>query len=216
MMIRTTKTVFCILALSSSTLTVAQTTLSLSAGLAASWQSTKLSGQRYATHSLFAPSANVAIDIPICSQWSIQPALGFIQKGGDFPLDYTGPGSGGQTLRINELELAVRARYRKTGKRLDTYLALGPYAGFLLSKKITNNGQTTDDNSPYRAAEFGLSLAPGVEMHIKSALLFIEARYLLGITQVNDDSDSPVLVKNRLHSAGLSAGFRFSVGGNKK
>ncbi len=215
-MIRTTETVLCILALSLSTQAVAQTTLSLSAGLAASWQTTKLSSQRYTTHPLFAPSANIAVDIPICSQWTIQPAFGFIQKGGDFPLDYTGPSAGGYTLRINELEIAVRARYRKTGKRLDTYLALGPYAGFLLSKKITNNGQTIDDNSPYRAAEFGLSLAPGIEMHVKTALLFIEAKYLLGITQVNDDANSPVLVKNRLHSAGLSAGFRWPIGGKKE
>jgi len=212
-MIHTTKTVLCILALSLSTLAVAQTTLSLSAGLAASWQTTRLSGQRHTTHPTFAPAANVSVDIPLSAQWSIQPALGFIQKGGDFPLDYTGPGSGGQTLRINELEVAVRARYRKTGEHIHTYLALGPYAGFLLSKKITINGQTTDDYSPYRAAEFGLSLSPGIEMPVKSALLFIEARYLLGITQVNDDADSPVLVKNRLHSAGLSAGFRFPVGG---
>ncbi len=215
-MIRTTKTVFCILALSLSAQAVAQTTLSLSAGLAASWQTTRLSGQRHTTHPIFAPAANVAVDIPLNAQWTIQPALGFIQKGGEFPLDYTGPGSGGRTLRITELDVAVRARYRKTGERVHTYLALGPYAGFLLSKKISINGQTTDDNSPYRVAEFGLSLAPGIEIPLRSALLFIEARYLLGITQVNDDADSPVLVKNKLHSAGLSAGFRWPVGGKKE
>lgn len=211
-MIRSTQTVFLPLLLLSAGV-FAQTGLSVSAGPAASWQISRVSGERYTSNPLLGHAVHAAYDLPLAARWILQPSAGFIRKGGYFPEDYTGPGSGGQSLRIHELDLAVRARYLWALEKFDFSLAAGPYAAFLLSKRIGTGNIVVSDGNDYRPMEFGLNAGPGLYFNREKGSFFVEARYLMGLSPINKNSGNPVSTRRTLQAAVLAAGWQF--GGKK-
>ena len=82
----------------------------------------------------------------------------------------------------------------------------GPQVGFLISAKSKNNNNTTDNKDNLKPIDFGLSI--GASYVVPSTGFGIDARYNLGLSNINKDSE--VNSTNR----GLQLGVFYIFGKN--
>ncbi len=75
------------------------------------------------------------------------------------------------------------------------YIMAGPTIGFNLSakQKITlgSDSDEEDIKDDISSTDFGLGFGGGVNFHTGNNSIFVEVRYNIGLTNINDDSDDP-------------------------
>jgi len=77
------------------------------------------------------------------------------------------------------------------------YVMAGPSLGFLLSAKYDfKDGPEYDAKDETKGLDLGVGLGGGVSIPRGDKTFFAEARYVLGLTNINDESDEST-VKNR-------------------
>lgn len=116
------------------------------------------------------------------SGFSVQPELNFISKGASFKTT-----SGREKLNLNYLELPVLAKYSFG----PVYLNAGPSLGLRL-------GQGDKEKATYGAMkklDFGLQMGGGVAIAAGLGKIILDARYVLGLTNISDVKG--VNIKNR-------------------
>jgi Outer membrane protein beta-barrel domain len=130
--------------------------------------------------------------IPLFSSCSLQPEVVYSGQG-------TSANVSSVTAKLNYdyLNVPVLFKYQhSTGLFAET----GPQVGFVLSAKEKADGQTTDVKSNSQSTDF--SWAFGIGYQIKVINLGIDARYNLGLTDVNKDNSNGT-VKNSVFQFGL-------------
>ena len=114
------------------------------------------------------------------------------------------------------LEVPVMLKYSFVAKDIKPYIMAGPTIGFNLSakRKITVNGDSEEEDvkDDVKSIDFGLGFGAGVSLPMDHYSIFVEARYTLGLTNINDDpEDSDTDVKTK--GIQIFAGVTFPLGG---
>ncbi len=116
----------------------------------------------------------VATEFIVSDKWSFQPELYYSGQG----FSNQDP-DGFSREKFNYINLPLIAKYYAT-KNLS--VEVGPQVGLLLSAKNKTN-DTNDDIEDQKAIDFGLVGGLGYEL---SNGIFFQARYNLGLTNIND------------------------------
>jgi opacity protein-like surface antigen len=108
------------------------------------------------------------------------------------------------------LEVPVMVKLAFGTSEAKPYVMAGPTIGYLLSAKLTN-GDEEDMKDTTKDFDFGLGFGAGVSFPAGDNMVFVEGRYALGLTNVDDDPDDPVDVKTK--GIQIFAGITFPLGG---
>jgi hypothetical protein len=176
----------------------------------------------------FLPAAGGAIfiEIPITSNFSIQPEIAYTQKGfsiqegfkagGDFfGIDI--PINGKVNFRTNYIEVPVLAKYHFGDKNAaHYYLAAGPSIGYMadagINIRILNifPVKTGLSNDIFKPLELSGVAALGFELPVaENAKVFVEGRYQQGISRAIDTPIFELPVRNKTFGGGI--GLKFNI-----
>ncbi|MEO1261414.1 MAG: porin family protein [Bacteroidota bacterium] len=162
--------------------------------------------------------AGAVCEIKLHQNFAIQPELMFVQKGSkvefpDYYYYYYYYGGGNETeIRLNYMEVPVLAKGIIGNETLSGYAVLGPSFGYAISGYIDQGGEKDtidgDDWDSFKRFEFGANFGAGAGLQIgESGQAFVDLRYLLGFTNIAEDSDGTI--RNRGFS--LTVGFMKSL-----
>lgn len=121
--------------------------------------------------------------------------------------------AGGEEAKVKLSYIEVPALFKLALGTSTTrpYLMAGPTIGFLLSAKVSN-GEEVDIKDDTKSIDIGLGFGAGVSFPAGNNSVFVEGRYALGLTNINDDPDDPdTEVKNK--GIQVIAGITFPLGG---
>ena len=147
------------------------------------------------TNYLFGFSAGVTADLPLGKNFSFQPALQFLQKGGREKSDFFG-NDATITIRLNYLDLPLNFLYRAPGTNGHFVVGLGPSVSVGLSgkDKISSSDGTEEEDIHFgsgsdhlKAFELGGNILMGYEW--KSGFS-VQANYNHGLSNNSNDSDT--------------------------
>lgn len=152
-----------------------------------------------------------AAEIGISEKFAIQPELLFFQKGSKTEFGFLGTNLKIEQI-LNYLEIPILAKVMFGGEGGAQFFAtVGPSFGFGLGGKVKTGGQETDINfgdDMLKKLDISASIGAGAQFAAGPGNLFVEARYLLGLSSL-DDSSQEADVKNR--GFGISAGLLFPL-----
>ena len=154
-------------------------------------------------------NAGFFVEIPVTDKLTIQPEILYSAQGSksEGPLNIEGDIYDVKaTLKMNYINVPVMFKYQVADK---FSLEAGPYVGFLVSAKVkaevSGFGSATEDAKDlFKSTDFGLGLGMNYEF---SDVIFANARYQAGLTEIGDSEAGGNSVKNSVFQIGL--GFRF-------
>ena len=170
------------------------------------------------------PDSRLGLDLAlmaslgITEEFSIQPELHFIQKGFRLDLDFGAGDVIESQVILNYLELPVLAKYAFGGETLQGFVNAGPSMGYALSgkSKAESNGIEEEEDLDFKEdgvkrTDFSFVLGGGLGIEAGPATVFLDIRYLLGLTNLDDsgDDDSPT---QRNRGLGFGVGILFPLG----
>lgn len=150
-------------------------------------------------------NAGFFIEIPVADKLLFQPEILYSAQGSKsegvvdgFNVD--------ATLKFNYINVPLLFKYQVANK---FSLEAGPYIGFLTSAKLKFDveglgSDTVDMKDEVKSTDFGLGLGMNYEF---SDVIFANARYQGGLTEIGDSEAGGNNVKNSVFQIGL--GFRF-------
>jgi len=136
------------------------------------------------------------IDAPIATNLSVQPGLSLQGKGGKYDE---------QKTSLMYLELPVNFVYYVPAGSGNIFLGAGPYAGYALSGKVKEDGQSMDiefGDEGMKRFDAGLNFLAGYKL---SNGFLINGGYSLGIVDLGGFEGASL--KNRVFSVGI--GYQF-------
>ena len=137
----------------------------------------------------------------------------YLQKGVKFETDEA-PGGVDYEFKSAYLEIPLMITYTFVIQKIRPYLIAGPTIGFCLSAKKDiswdSEHRDVDIKEGTESIDFGLGLGAGLNVPIGSNSIFLEARYVFGLTNVNEEPSDPE-VKNK--GIQIFAGVTFPLGG---
>ena len=135
----------------------------------------------------------VVLDRPLSGQIDLHAEPMFLQKGGKIK-----EAGDETTFKISYIELPIMFRYNfENDASAQPYVMAGPSLGYLLNGKYdVKDGPEIDAKDELKGLDLGVGFGGGVSMPKGNMTLFAEARYILGLTNINDESDE-AKVKNR-------------------
>jgi hypothetical protein len=148
--------------------------------------------------------------------FSLQGEITYVQKGAEFSFEESLVGQNFKsvmTLNINYLEFAPLAKFSFGDGIVDAFVQAGPSIGYGLNGELktsfTFDGLTeteTDDldfeEDGFSRTDFGAIFGAGVTFNLGTVNLFVDGRYSLGFTNINDgDDEAEIDVTNRGMSA---------------
>jgi len=95
--------------------------------------------------------------------------------------------------KLTYIEVPVLFKYAFGASNTKPYLIAGPSISFNLSAKVEDKSTSTeiDVDDRFKSVDFGLGFGAGVSLLIGNNSIFVEARYALGLSNINDDPDIP-------------------------
>lgn len=167
----------------------------------------------------------IAAEIRFNDNFAIQPELNFLQKGARQDMAEVDSVLGNIAFKsnyvINYLEVPVLVKAGKSFGPARVDILAGPSFGYGLNGKLksefTIGGETNKDESDLnfkddqiKRVDVGLQFGASVSFNLGDrASLFVDGRYLFGLTDLNDSDDDSFKVNNR--GIGLSAGVLFKL-----
>lgn len=194
----------------------AQVRFGVHAGIAVSNVDLKIDGDEESVDSRVGPTLGILADVPINENFVFQPALNFVQKGGN--QEESGGGiTYKYTIALSYLEVPMNFMYRSAGGSGSFFVGAGPVVSFGLSGKekikISGGGMDEeeeedlnfgDGDDELKPLELGGNIVVGYEL---SNGVFIAGNYSMGFSNLaNVDTDNNSW-KNRYF--GIKLGMRF-------
>ncbi len=178
-----------------------------SAGAVLSRVNTKVDNQKDNSDSRLGFTLGVMGDVPLGGQFSFQPALNFLQKGGKETQENGGIKET-YTIILNYLELPLNFVFRSKGEKGHFIAGLGPVLSYGISgkAKYSANGQTDSEtlhfgeDSGIKAFEFGGNILAGYESNNG---VLVTLGYNTSLSNLS--TDSPSSFKNNYF--GLRIGY---------
>jgi hypothetical protein len=136
------------------------------------------------------------VNIPLSPMVSLQPELLYVTKGAD--VEFFGEDVGYIALNYLEVPVLLRVDVPVAGS-VAPFIVAGPALGFVVSAKaVDNDGDTENIKDDVEALDLGFILGGGLGIPLSSGgLLEIEARYEHGLSNIDDDPNADVELKNR-------------------
>ncbi len=129
------------------------------------------------------------------TKFGIQPEVIFSSQGSTIELSQEG------LLRFNYINIPVMVKFYPVSF---LNFQVGPQFGFLTSAEEVIAGIEADVSSLYKDSDLTMALGFGLELPFG---LNLDARYNLGVSDINDDPAQNALIKNQVYQ--VSLGFRF-------
>ena len=137
-------------------------------------------------------AVGIFFDMPIAPSISLQPQLLYVTQG--TKLEALGLDAG---MKMGYLDLPVLAKYNiPLMGPLTPSLFVGPYIGFNLSADAYLEDETEDIKDDVASTDYGLMLGGGLDMSVGDGELIFDARYILGMANINGDSSDDEVIKN--------------------
>lgn len=149
------------------------------------------------------------LELGLADKFAIQPEVSYIVRGyeSEESLGFLNP-----NLTLNYLDFGGLLKFKTGSEGLNAYLGAGPYYSYALSGEFDTAVGTVeidfDDDEAFERGDWTAAFAAGVQLPLGESFLFVDARYLLGLTDLNDRDDE-VEIRNRAFS--LSAGILFAL-----
>ncbi|MEL6832662.1 MAG: porin family protein [Bacteroidota bacterium] len=197
-------------------------------------QLARLDGTYLTDDYLVGLSLGLVAEVELSHNLFLQSELSFVQKG-HLPEHLEAPAAPARIsttpkYTLNYLELAVLPKYKRTWDSFGVFVVAGPGIGYLQSGTITlfedQDGEAVeadeldlpfeDDN--FNRFEISMHLGGGFLLPLREDIeMFLDARYVFGLTDVNDESEvgfprsgtGSVFVQNR--GIGISLGALFDI-----
>lgn len=163
-------------------------------------QSFEVSGISISPDAIIGINAALLYNLPLSGNLSLQPELSFVQKGSKID----DPSGDDAKLTLNYIEVPVLLKYSSASEGTRFFGQAGPSFGYAISGKNKVGDQSEDvefGDDATKRADLGLHIGAGVGF----GNVFIDARYVLGLANIVDDSD--VTVRNR--GILISLGYMF-------
>jgi hypothetical protein len=129
--------------------------------------------------------AGVFLTLMVSETFGIQPELQYNSVGSKFDL-----GSDDLVQKLDYLTVPVMLRYQPVPI---FNIHLGPQFGFLMSAKQEFDGNSEDIKDGLKGLDLGAGIGVGVDLPMK---LGFSARYVIGLSDIADDSDDEGSLKN--------------------
>lgn len=138
----------------------------------------------------------------------------FLQKGSKIKVDLGSLGSAEGKIKLAYLEVPALVKIAFGTSTAKPYIMAGPTLGFLLSAKISGEGESEDIKDSFKDVDFGLDFGAGINFPAGSNAIFVEGRYGLGLSNVaKTDPGDDTKAKNR--GIQFMAGVTFPLGGGQ-
>jgi len=140
------------------------------------------------------------------NRWGLKGKIIYDQKGwgNGYIIGSDGSEIDGVNFQLNYITVPVMANWH-FGRNRNWYLNFGPYAGFLLSAKETNDN--IDVKNAFSSTDFGLALGIGLKIPISNNVkFFIEAEGQGGATNITADNSGSTVQSER---SSLNIGINF-------
>ena len=111
-------------------------------------------------------------------------------------------------LEAAYIEVPVMIKFPFGSGDTKPYVMAGPTVGWLLSAEV--DGEDIKDE--VKSIDFGIAFGGGVSLPMGNNTVFVEGRYSLGLTDVNDDPTDDTKFKTK--GIQIMAGITFPLGGN--
>jgi hypothetical protein len=110
-------------------------------------------------------------------------------------------------VKASFIDVPVLIKYAFGSGQAKPYVMAGPNIGFLLSAKADDE----DIDEVLKSLDFGVDFGAGVSFPMGNNSLFVEGRYALGLSNLNDDPDFP---DGKIKTRGIQifAGITFPLG----
>jgi hypothetical protein len=154
----------------------------------------------------------VMADFKVSKNFSFQPALNYLQKGGILNVDEGDAGSTKTTLNLDYLELPLNFLYNVPSKSGNFFIGAGPSfsCGISGKYKAESGGETMEEDVNFGTGEeddlkpfdFGLNFLTGYQF--KQGFV-VSVNYTPGMTNLSNDSE----VKWKNNYFGLTLGYFF-------
>jgi hypothetical protein len=203
----------------------AQVAIKAGVNLASISESSRLEGyESLKNNSVVGFQAGLSFDLGLSKNFTIQPEVLYIQKGGKSTYVFNADNKVVSRLYYNYVEVPVLAKlkfYNENGSGF--YLLGGPFVGLALGGKskttttLLGNTTTSEDEFNFdnddaadrqRRTDWGVSFGGGV----KFGHVFVDARYNLGINNLLDSDDNNQndnAPYRRTRGLGLTLGYEF-------
>ncbi len=128
--------------------------------------------------------------------FSIDTDLLYLQKGAKETVTVDGCDLTSK-VKLSYVSLIPMLRYTLQAQGFAPYFLIGPEVGFLMSAKVKGEGDCegvegsaeVDIKDQTKSVDFGLNFGAGVQIPAGNMALFFEARYALGLSNIEDTSD---------------------------
>ena len=135
----------------------------------------------------------------------------FLQKGAKLKLSDLGFTLEAE-IKVSYIEVPAMLKFAFGSGDTKPYVMAGPTVGYLLSAKVKDDMEEQDIKDDVKNIDFGLAFGGGVSLPMGNNTLFVEARYSLGLSDLNDDPDDPdTSIKTK--GIQIMAGITFPLGG---
>lgn len=164
-----------------------------------------LDGVSLEPSSIIGINVGALLNIGVTEDFSVQPEVNFIQKGSK--IDETDLTPEFKTT-FNFIEIPVLAKYAFGGESIGGFVQAGPSFGFALNgtNKAGDESEDIDfDEDGIKRTDFGLQFGAGISF----GNFFVDARYLLGLANLDDSGDDSVTTKTN----GINIGVGYMFGG---
>jgi len=155
----------------------------------------KTEGQKESNDSKVGLHIGGFVEIPVSEKFSVAPELNFDQWGAQTE-------DGGSTIKmnLNYINVPILAKVNIAGFGIYA----GPQVGFLMSAKVNQEDVDVDVKDQLKGTDFGAVF--GAEYNLAYGI-FLSARYNLGLTRINENSDDDNYAKNNAITFGVGIKF---------
>ncbi len=126
-------------------------------------------------------SVGVVADFPVAGVFSIQPELNYTRRG----IELANIGGASAGVNYHSIELPVLAKVAFLDG-IRPYVFAGPMGVWNVSTELTGSFSGATGSSSFNPKTFDIAAVAGVGIEIGS--LFANARYVLGLTDINSNS----------------------------
>lgn len=180
-------------------LLMAQLSLGVRGGVNLAKQSSKSDNFEVTTDAITGLTVAGIVELGLTKSIALQMEAAFVQKGGELE---------GFKTTLNHFDVPVLLKFKVGSGSFGAYLAAGPTFGYALSGE--SDGEKIDDWEGYNRFEIGASAGGGLGLNLSSGTVFLDARYLISITNLADDEGEDFTSRNR--GIGLSIGYLHHLG----
>ncbi len=134
----------------------------------------------------------------------------FLQKGAKLKLSDQGFTLEAE-IKVSYIEVPAMLKFAFGSGDTKPYVMAGPTVGYLLSAKVKDDMEEQDIKDDVKNIDFGLAFGGGVSLPMGNNTVFVEGRYSLGLSDINDDSSDDTKIKTK--GIQIMAGITFPLGG---